>query len=278
MKKKNFVLLLGIIFFSGSFNMLIACHSCGCPSLLLATFIAADEEVLSEEARPIETLPPEPAVPSIEVPPIKALPVVRQEIKEIYVPEGKEIILSVYTVKKGDYLSKIAKREYGDKDLWKVIYEYNKFIKNPHWIFPGDKIILPKIVYKLPEVPEIVEEPLKEKEVKVPRIYKDFIAPYDFEFSAIIIGFTVNKYFQAQGDSVFIDIGREDGIKENQRLSIYRRGHSVIHPHTKENLGNVYEKIGVLRVTSDIEEYTSTAIVIYSDRHIKKEDALILAE
>ena len=49
-----------------------------------------------------------------------------------------------YTVKAGDSLSKIAKRELGDANKWHAIYEANKDrIKNPDLIYPGDVLTLP---------------------------------------------------------------------------------------------------------------------------------------
>jgi nucleoid-associated protein YgaU len=50
-----------------------------------------------------------------------------------------------YTVKKGDSLSKIAKREYGDAQQWRRIYEANRdVIQNPDLIYPGQ-------VFRIPE-------------------------------------------------------------------------------------------------------------------------------
>ena len=49
-----------------------------------------------------------------------------------------------YTVVKGDSLSKIAKREYGDANKWHAIYEANRDkIKNPDLIHPGQVLTLP---------------------------------------------------------------------------------------------------------------------------------------
>jgi nucleoid-associated protein YgaU len=49
-----------------------------------------------------------------------------------------------YTVKKGDSLSKIAKREYGDAQQWRRIYEANRnTIENPDLIQPGQVLRLP---------------------------------------------------------------------------------------------------------------------------------------
>jgi nucleoid-associated protein YgaU len=55
-------------------------------------------------------------------------------------PAGK-----TYTVVKGDSLSKIAKREYGDVLEWKKIYEANKdVIDDPDLIEPGQNLIIPE--------------------------------------------------------------------------------------------------------------------------------------
>jgi nucleoid-associated protein YgaU len=49
-----------------------------------------------------------------------------------------------YTVKAGDSLSKIAKREYGDAADWKKIHEANRDqISNPDLIHPGQVLKLP---------------------------------------------------------------------------------------------------------------------------------------
>ena len=49
-----------------------------------------------------------------------------------------------YTVKKGDSLSKIAKRVYGDAQQWRKIHEANRdIIENPDLIYPGQVLKLP---------------------------------------------------------------------------------------------------------------------------------------
>lgn len=51
-----------------------------------------------------------------------------------------------YTVKKGDYLSKIAKEVYGDAKKYPVIFEANKpMLKDPNLIYPGQVLVIPPI-------------------------------------------------------------------------------------------------------------------------------------
>jgi nucleoid-associated protein YgaU len=50
-----------------------------------------------------------------------------------------------YTVKKGDSLSKIAKRVYGDAQQWRKIHEANRgIIDDPDLIHPGQVLKLPR--------------------------------------------------------------------------------------------------------------------------------------
>jgi nucleoid-associated protein YgaU len=49
-----------------------------------------------------------------------------------------------YTIQSGDSLSKIAKREYGNANDWRRIFEANQdTIKDPDKIFPGKTIKIP---------------------------------------------------------------------------------------------------------------------------------------
>jgi nucleoid-associated protein YgaU len=59
-------------------------------------------------------------------------------------PTGTIGSARTYVVVKGDSLSKIAKREYGDASKWRAIYEANKdLIKDPDLIYPGQELKVP---------------------------------------------------------------------------------------------------------------------------------------
>lgn len=53
---------------------------------------------------------------------------------------------SKYTVAKGDSLSKIAKKHYGNGNLWKKIYSANREVigDNPDLIKPGQILVIPE--------------------------------------------------------------------------------------------------------------------------------------
>jgi nucleoid-associated protein YgaU len=59
-------------------------------------------------------------------------------------PTGATGSERTYIVVEGDSLSKIAKREYGDANKWRTIYEANKdLVNNPDLIYPGQELKLP---------------------------------------------------------------------------------------------------------------------------------------
>src|SRR4029078_8302284 len=48
----------------------------------------------------------------------------------------------VHVVVKGDTLWQLAAKYYGDPYLWPQIWEKNQYIKDAHWIYPGDPLVL----------------------------------------------------------------------------------------------------------------------------------------
>ena len=50
--------------------------------------------------------------------------------------------VQVYTIQKGDTLWALAKRFLGNPYLWPQLWEKNKYIRDAHWIYPGDPLII----------------------------------------------------------------------------------------------------------------------------------------
>ena len=60
-------------------------------------------------------------------------------------PAGTAGPMTSYVVVKGDSLSKIAQRVYGDARKWRKIYEANRdLIKDPDLIYPGQSLRVPE--------------------------------------------------------------------------------------------------------------------------------------
>ena len=59
------------------------------------------------------------------------------------------MIASAYIVKKGDTLWDISGEFLNDPFAWPDLWENNRHIEDPHWIYPGDSIYL-LLAYKSP--------------------------------------------------------------------------------------------------------------------------------
>lgn len=69
-----------------------------------------------------------------------ALAVVTAPVSSVKAAEG------TYTVEKDDYLRKIAKKVYGDENLWKVIYDANSnVVKSDYIIYKGQVLTIPAV-------------------------------------------------------------------------------------------------------------------------------------
>ncbi|MFA5779284.1 MAG: LysM peptidoglycan-binding domain-containing protein [Elusimicrobiota bacterium] len=178
--------------------------------------------------------------------------------------------LKVYTVVKGDTLAQISQKFYNDVAQWKKIHSYNKFIKNPHWIFPGDELVVPVDVPEEKAKEEIKDEvpsasvPVAvPKEEPVKKVEEDsIIADDNWEFDGYVSGEKDRKIIIGQGDTVFLDLGKKQNIKPLDRYTVYRKDRKIVHPETDENLGNLIRKIGVLEISTDIQNNTCTGRVI----------------
>jgi len=232
---------------------------------------------VEEEVKPVEPSEAPAEESAVEKPQeVKEALSGKRVLPEEAIPEGMELVLKAYEVKMGDCLHEIANRYYDDPSLWRNIWAYNKYIKNPHWIFPGDDLIIPiyrKVTEEKPQEPEVK---LEELEPGIEYERDIFIAPPDFGFDGCIAGVKEKKFMTAYGDTVFIDLGKSQQVKPKTRYGIYREKEEVIHPRTGEVMGIMVEKIGVLEVTSDIEENSSTAVIIDSRKPIEIGDSIKL--
>src|SRR4030095_13933258 len=72
----------------------------------------------------------------------------------------------VHTVKQGDTLWEVSKQYLKDPFLWPQIWEINSQVKNPHWIYPGDQILIKKMVVMNKTPADKTPEPAKQPEAQ----------------------------------------------------------------------------------------------------------------
>jgi hypothetical protein len=207
-------------------------------------------------------------------------------------PEGS----TVHTVVRGDTLWDLAATYLGDPYLWPQIWERNPYIKDSHWIYPGDPIAIDVAVQEPPaEVEEVVPEET---------VTSEYVAPGGFDEPAIDegeprpLGSSADVYcfadlvqdesiypfsitsaeridFQdsfSEGDIVYIDGGIEQGVSAGDRFFVLTRIRElkrlVDDPklgkvYSNESLGIVYSKIGQIKVLC-AQENSAIAEITYA--------------
>ena len=207
-------------------------------------------------------------------------------------PEGS----TVHRVVPGDTLWDLANTYLGDPYLWPQIWERNPYIKDSHWIYPGDPIAIDVAVQEAPtEVEEVVpqetvtseygdqggfDEPtIDEGEPRPLGSSADVYCFADLVQDDSIYPFTISSAerieFQdsfSEGDIVYIDGGVEQGVAAGDRFFVLNRirplKRLVADPkmgdvYTNETLGIVYSKIGQIKVLC-AQENSAIAEITYA--------------
>ena len=165
-----------------------------------------------------------------------------------------------YTVVKGDTLWGIAARFLRDPYRWPDVWDPNKDrVKNPHWIFPGDVLVLdrsgrsPRIRLSTIKVePRIRVDDLGFAISSIPSgVIEPFLSrPLVVEEGGLanapkIVAAQEGRVYLARGDLAYV-IGNVDPGVPN--WSVYRPGQALIDPDTKENLGYEAIYLGVAKL------------------------------
>jgi len=195
-----------------------------------------------------------------------------------------------YVVVSGDTLWSVAGRFLKDPWRWPEIWKLNQDqIKNPHWIYPGDVIVLDRTSsqpqLRLSDVtklsPRIRAEDTSKQAIPSipPRVIEPFLSrPLVIEPDGLD---NAPRIIAARADRVYLgadDVAYVSGIPFAQLDSlwqIYRPGKPLVDPETQKTLGYEAVFLGDARVT---ETGNPTTIRIFAAQlEIGKGDRLIAA-
>ena len=168
-----------------------------------------------------------------------------------------------YTVVKGDTLWAISGKFLKDPWRWPEIWKMNRDqIKNPHWIYPGDVVVLdtsgtqPELRLLRETVtlePKTVIEPLEK--APIPTISPAVIGPFlsqpllvevnQFAEAPTIVGEPEGRLILGSEYQAYVS-----AIDESDRLNwqIFRPGNTLIDPETKQVMGHEAVYLGDAKV------------------------------
>lgn len=189
--------------------------------------------------------------------------------KELKVPEGSR----THIVQKGDTLWDLSGKYLGNPYAWPQIWELNQWIKDPHWIYPGDPLIidLARAVATAGSVPDEVSnlqpdqrraDPSAMRRPELGFSFQDFIqlpyfAPEGAEAHYKGQGaFTLtanrreDRRYLGEGETVYLNGGMDQGVKVGDRFLVLKTvARKVKHPADRHRmLGDIVQQTGVVRV------------------------------
>lgn len=191
-----------------------------------------------------------------------------------------------YLIQRGDTLWDLAGKWLADPFLWPQIWDQNRYILDSHWIYPGDPLVVPgKPTVVPPEGPPEGPDVTKGPDTSAPPPTKTpptpapppllpvadasdlycsgYIEPERTPSEVRILGRELERTRVAEGDVVYLNRGRAQGIGAGDKLAVQRATRQVAHPETGGSLGTYVRRLGRLRVLA-AQENTATAVVEYS--------------
>mgnify|MGYP002641483362 CR=1 FL=1 len=182
----------------------------------------------------------------------------------------------IYIVEEGDTLWDISELFFEDPHFWPTLWAFNPQITNPHWIYPGDYVVLfPKtlterggaIVWSQSRYTE------KPKDIQIEARSKGFISDRKFKESGKIIFSREERDYLAQYDEIYVEFYIPKKIKRGEEFTIYRKEGEVVHPLDKKVAGYQVRHLGVAKVLG-VEKHFVKALLLKTYEEIQRGDML----
>jgi len=186
---------------------------------------------------------------------------------------------TIYVIRPGDTLWDISKRFFNSPLLWPRLWEINPFIDDPNLIYPGEVLSLRPRPPKLPVVkvtPETKVVSLREIEPPPPVLYysrgghEGFIAPDEWEHMGTILSSDPPKILLGEGDTVYTNVGWDDGVRAGDKFTVFRTSKVVLHPITGRRVGYKVAVLGEIEISEILGKKMSSARITNSFREITR--------
>jgi hypothetical protein len=195
-----------------------------------------------------------------------------------------------YVVVPGDTLWGIAGKFLKDPWRWPEMWKLNRDeIKNPHWIYPGDVIVLdrsgPQPELKMGDTvrlsPRVRSEDTSQRAVPSipPRVIEPFLSrqlviePDGLYLAPRIIAAQADRVYLGSGDVAYVS-GIKDA-KPDSLWQIYRQGKPLVDPDSQKTLGYEAVFLGDSKVIKGGDP--ATIQIFTAQQEIGKGDRLVAA-
>jgi hypothetical protein len=190
------------------------------------------------------------------------------------IPEG----VAFHVVERGDTLWDIAAAYLKSPYLWPQIWDQNKYIRDPHWIYPGDPIVLPRLAVVADQAGQVpaagAGEGLGEGEAPIgmepgagdtgagaaaalgPVTEEHalqcahYVVTEREDESLFLLGSEQggDKTALSDRDIVYLNKGSNSGVKAGDVFTLHHVAYPVRHPVSGKKIGTKVETTGWVRV------------------------------
>lgn len=191
----------------------------------------------------------------------------------------------IYTIKKGDTLWGISERFITDPWYWPNLWANNPFIRNPHLVYPGQKVaIYDGRIELLPNYPagvaasvegamEVLPEPQEEISITTYADLHGFISDAELQHSGMLVDTVDNRILMSKGDTVFVQM-KGNSAQLGSLYDLYKLSDVVTHPHSGAKLGRKTTWVGTLELDG-IHAQVYSGVITRATQEIERGDILL---
>ncbi|HVQ29988.1 MAG TPA: LysM peptidoglycan-binding domain-containing protein [Vicinamibacteria bacterium] len=201
-----------------------------------------------------------------------------------------------YIVERGDTLWDISKRFLGNPYLWPQVWDQNRYIRDAHWIYPGDPIVLPRVALISehagesgtgdlgPEAGAEGEGPIAgaPKGSELEAITEEstmqcgaYVISDHEDDSLQVLGSEQgsDKLAYSDRDVLYLNKGSNAGVRPGDVYSMHHETYKVKHPVTGKFIGHKIDTTGWVEVVL-VNDDTAIGIVAQACNDIMNGDYL----
>lgn len=206
---------------------------------------------------------------------------------QVYHPDGPEIVTQgssmgpggYYVVQPDDTLWDLCGVFFNDPWFWPTLWSFNPQITNPHWIYPGDTLLM-RAPASISGKRTIVWSESRYSNAKVDlRIfsrYVGYLPDRKFKHSGKIMYARESHKTLGEYDEIYVAFQDDITVKRGERFTIYRNEGPVYHPKTGALVGQKVRHLGVAKVLDASKGYVK-ALILKSYQEIYRGDLLTSA-